>query len=73
MIMPNIALIEILEEDVEKLGIPFTLHGIYNKKFSPKIQSKYLLINDLRKQLADAYRELREFEEYAQEEREAHS
>ncbi|GAG85272.1 unnamed protein product [marine sediment metagenome] len=58
-----VALIEIDEKDIQKLGVPFTLYGIYKHNASKKLKAQFLLIADLRKQMSEAYKVMNSLEE----------
>jgi len=58
-----IALIEIEEKDIENIGVPFTMYGIYKDNASKKLKAQFLLIADLRKQMSEAYKTMSLLEE----------
>ena len=52
----NIALIEIVEEDVPKLGVPFTLYGVYKAGSNKKLKAAFLQLAELRRQMAEQHK-----------------
>ena len=61
--MESIVLIEVLEEDLDKINIAFTMYGIYKGNASKKLKAQFLLIADLRKQMSEAYKTMSLLEE----------
>ena len=60
--MPKIALIEILESDVELINVPFVLYGVYKENANKKLKAAYLKMTDIRKEMAEQYNKIRELE-----------
>ena len=56
--MGRIALIEIAEADVEKIGVPFVLYGVYKENTNKKLKAAYLKMVDIRKEMAEQYKKI---------------
>jgi hypothetical protein len=54
----NVVLIEVLETDVEKLNIPFTMYAVVSKKNAPKVKALYLELGAKKKEMAEIYRKI---------------
>lgn len=51
-----IALIEVNEDDVQKLGVAFVLYGVYQNSASKKLQAAFLKMGELRKQMSEQHK-----------------
>ena len=51
-----IALIEIQEELLPAVGVPFVLYGVYQQGSSPKLKAAYLKLAELRKDMSLQYK-----------------
>ena len=54
----NLLLIEILEDDLVKLQIPFVVYASIGKDGDKKLKSLYARLNQSRKDMADVYQEI---------------
>ena len=52
----NLALIEIDEQDIERLNVPFTVYAIAPKPASKKLQAAYIKLAAIRKEMAEQYK-----------------
>ena len=57
----NLLLIEILEDDLVKINIPFVVYASIGKDGDKKLKSLYARLNETRKQMADVYQEIDQY------------
>ena len=53
-----IALIEIDEQEIEGLKIPFTLYALYNDSNTTKVRALYKELADTRKQMSEIFKKI---------------
>jgi len=61
--MPRIALVEVNEEDIQNMGVPFVLYGIYKENASKKLKAAYLKMAAIRKEMGEQYKVIEALEE----------
>lgn len=59
----GIALIEINENDIEGLKIPFTIYAIYKDTSAAKIRALYKELAEKRKEIGNIYKKIDELKE----------
>ncbi len=55
--MANIVLIEINESDVENIGVPFTMYGVYHVA-PAKLRAAWAELNESKKQTSELYKKM---------------
>ena len=63
-----IALIELEENELAKLSVPFSLYGVYNKNASAKLKAAFLMMGELRKQMGEQHKIIEALQEYSDDE-----
>ena len=58
-----IALIEVKEEHLQDVGVPFILYGVYKTASNKKLSAAHRVLADLRKQMSNQYRIIEDLEE----------